>query len=136
MAPAHIDDRIRYEVELHTGKLELKAKVGFIEVQQRLVKPACPDMQGPFDTECPSARVWKIRRVREFLETISLWMCAAGSYPRGIELFDINATGNEVMPRERFPHGCYPSRGHLIIGVTEGYSLASSSLHTNITGEW
>jgi hypothetical protein len=131
-----MDDRIRYEVEWHAGKLEPKAKVGFIEVQQRLVKPACPDIQGPFDTECPSARVWKIRRVREFLETISLWMRAAGSYPRRIELFDINATSNKVMQRERFTYSCYPSRGHLIIGVTEGYSFASSDLHTNITGEW
>jgi hypothetical protein len=69
------------------------------------------------------------------LEAISLGMHAAGSDPRGIELLDINATGNEVMPRERFTHGCHPSRGHLIIGVTDGYSLTSSSFHSNIHGK-
>jgi hypothetical protein len=39
------------------------------------------------------------------------------------------------MPRERFTHGCHPSRGHLIIGVTERYSLTSSGFHTNIPGK-
>jgi hypothetical protein len=69
------------------------------------------------------------------LETTSLGMHAACGHPRGIELFDINATSNEVMPRERFTHGCHPSRGHLIIGVTERYSFTGSGFYTNIQGK-
>jgi len=131
-----MDNCIRHEVEWHTSKLELKAEVGFIEVQKRLVEPAYHDIQGPFDAERPGARVEEIRRVRDCLETIALGTAAGGNYPRRIELVAVNATRHEVMLRERLPHGCYPSRRYLVIGVTEGYSLAGSSLHTNITGEW
>src|SRR4029453_4408316 len=135
MAETHMDNSIRHEVERHAGKLELKAKVGLIEVQKRLVESACLDIEGPFDAEGTGACVGEIRWVRGLLKTIALGTATGGNDPRGIELFAVNATSNKIILSKRFPHGCYPSRRYLIIGVTEGYSLTSGGLYTNITGE-
>jgi hypothetical protein len=134
VAETHMDNSIRHEVEWHAGKLELKAKVGLIEVQKRLVESACLDIEGPFDAERTGPGMWEIWWVRDLLKTITLGTATGGNDPRGIELFAVNATSNKVMLSKRFPHGGYPARRHLVIGVTESYSLTSSDLHTNITG--
>jgi hypothetical protein len=42
---AHVNDRLGYEVELHACKLELKAKVGIMQVWQSLIKPTYHGMQ-------------------------------------------------------------------------------------------
>jgi hypothetical protein len=74
-----MDDRIRHEVEWHAGKLELKAKISVLQVEQSLIKSAYPDIQGPFEAEGTTTGVWEIRREPGFLKTISLGMRAAGS---------------------------------------------------------
>jgi hypothetical protein len=44
-------------MELHAGTLELKAKVGIMQVCQSLIISAYHDIQGSFDAERTTARV-------------------------------------------------------------------------------